>query len=108
MENETEIVKGIFRIGVIGGIDHIADIIENETYEQFKANKEEYKKSFLASLNYLCTDFVSETFNCISENKKLEKNKQKTIYDICFKLYKEWEKEYIEYNQRLDNGNKLN
>mgnify|MGYP001777580395 FL=1 len=30
MEDETEIVKGIFRIGIIGGIDHIADIIEND------------------------------------------------------------------------------
>ena len=52
----------------------------------------------------LINEFGEEDYEILCQ--MLEKNKQKTIYDICFKLYKEWEKEYIEYNQRLDNENK--
>lgn len=106
MENEQDVIKVKVRTCIICCMDYLLNTIENATYKEFKANRKKYEKAFFTSLNYIFGDLVNETFNSIAENKKLEKQKQKSIIEIFSKILKEWGNEYITEIQKFGNKNK--
>lgn len=104
MENENKIENAL-RIGVMANIDYILTTIENESYKEFNTNKDKNKKALLTSISYIVNDFVNEYFNRISENKKLERKKQKSIIVIFAQMVREIEIEYITQCEKFGNQN---
>lgn len=104
MENENKIENAL-RIDVMANIDNLLSTIENEKYEEFNANKDKNKKALLTSISYILGDFVNKSFNLISKNKKLKKESQKSIVEIFFNVFKEYQIEYITQCEKFGNKN---
>lgn len=102
MEDENKIENAL-RIGILANIDYILTTIENETYKEFSIDREENRKALLKSLGYIINDVINASFNRISENKKLQKEKQKDIATIIANVFFEYLNEYTTQCQKFGN-----
>lgn len=105
---ENDILNEKLCIALITSVSLLFNTIENETYEKFNTNKEDYEKMFINAFSFIFCNYIHEVFNLITENKKKEKQKQKSIIDIFLNVYEELKSKYTTEYQKYNKDNESN